>query len=118
MPTKVSNTLERETSTGSREIKASLIRTKGGPFEFETLHLEGSRVDEVLVRIVATGICQTDAHVRDQEYQTPLPAVFGHEGAGVVEQVGGLLDTFQRVFRNPKRTRIAAIRKYFHNASQ
>lgn len=85
MQTKVSTTLERETSTGGREIKAALIRTKGGPFDFETLHLEGPRVDEVLVRIVATGICQTDAHVRNQEYQTPLPAVIGHEGPGVVE---------------------------------
>jgi aryl-alcohol dehydrogenase len=40
------------------------------------------------VRIVATGICQTDLHVRDQEYPVPLPAVLGHEGAGVVEAVG------------------------------
>ncbi len=84
------SSLEAECETGKkvREIKAALVRKKGGPFEFETLHFEAARVDEVLVRIVATGICQTDAHVRDQEYQAPLPAVFGHEGAGVVEQVG------------------------------
>lgn len=84
------NILETASKTGTkgREIKAALVRRKGGPFELETLHLEAPRVDEVLVRIVATGVCQTDAHVRDQEYQTPLPAVFGHEGAGVVEQVG------------------------------
>jgi aryl-alcohol dehydrogenase len=56
----------------AREIKAALVRKKGDPFELGTLHLEPPRVDEVLVRIVATGICQTDAHVRDQEYQTPL----------------------------------------------
>jgi hypothetical protein len=97
MPTKVSNTLDAAYETGTkREIKAAVIRTKSGPFEFETLHLDAPRVDEVLVRIVATGICQTDAHVRDQEYQTPLPAVFGHEGAGVVEQVGSAVTSVAR----------------------
>ncbi|KPI04018.1 Aryl-alcohol dehydrogenase [Actinobacteria bacterium OK074] len=40
------------------------------------------------VRLVATGVCHTDAIVRDQWYPTPLPAVLGHEGAGIVEKVG------------------------------
>jgi len=62
-----------------REIKAALVHKTGDPFEIGTLHLEAPRVDEVLVRIVATGICQTDAHVRDQEYQTPLLCVL-HAG--------------------------------------
>jgi aryl-alcohol dehydrogenase len=52
--------------TESRTIKAAVVRTKGGPFEMETLQLEEPRMDEVLIRIVATGVCQTDAHVRDQ----------------------------------------------------
>jgi aryl-alcohol dehydrogenase len=89
MQTKVSNTLEAACASGSkvREIKAALVRRKGGPFELETLHLEAPRVDELLVRIVATGVCQRDAHARDQAYPVPLPAVLGHEGAGVVKRV-------------------------------
>ena len=42
----------------------------------------------VLVRVVASGICQTDVHARDGFFPIPCPAVCGHEGAGVVEQVG------------------------------
>ena len=44
--------------------------------------------DELLVKIAASGMCQTDQHGRDGYYNTPLPAVFGHEGAGVVAAVG------------------------------
>ena len=51
----------------------------------ETLELDAPRDDEVLVRIVAAGICHTDMI---GTALTPLPAVFGHEGAGVVEAVG------------------------------
>jgi aryl-alcohol dehydrogenase len=50
--------------------------------------LEKSRPDEVLVRIVATGMCHTDMVARDQLYTVPMPVVLGQEGAGVVEQVG------------------------------
>jgi aryl-alcohol dehydrogenase len=39
-------------------------------------------------KIVASGICQTDAHARDQEMPVPTPIVLGHEGAGVVERCG------------------------------
>ena len=73
----------------TREIKAAVIRKKGGPFQIETLTLEEPRPDEVLVRIVATGMCHTDMVARDQLYTVPMPVVLGHEGAGVVEQVGG-----------------------------
>ena len=72
----------------AREIKAAVIRKKGGPFQIETLTLEEPRTDEVLVRIVATGMCHTDMVARDQLYTVPMPVVLGHEGAGIVEQVG------------------------------
>ena len=39
-------------------------------------------------RVVTTGICQTDGHVRNQDDPVPLPLVLGHEGAGIVGQVG------------------------------
>jgi aryl-alcohol dehydrogenase len=55
----------------------------------ECCRLDEPRNDEVLVRLVATGICHTDMAMRDHKiYPIPHPAVFGHEGAGVVERVG------------------------------
>jgi len=65
-----------------------VVREKGGPFSIETLSLEGPRRDEVLVKVVATGLCHTDLVARDQGYPVPHPIVLGHEGAGVVEEVG------------------------------
>ncbi len=70
------------------QITAAVARAKSQPFSVEPLELEEPRPDEVLVRIVGTGVCHTDLIVRDQYYPTPLPAVLGHEGAGVVERVG------------------------------
>src|SRR5262249_2706732 len=48
--------------------------------------------DEVVVKIVATGICHTDLHARDGYFAMPYPAVYGHEGAGVVAEVGAAVD--------------------------
>lgn len=70
------------------QISAAVVRKAGGDFTIETLTLEQPQADEVLVRIVATGLCHTDLVVRDQVLPTPLPAVLGHEGAGIVEAVG------------------------------
>lgn len=71
------------------EITAAVTSETGGPFALRELELEEPRTDEVRVRIVAVGVCHTDMVVRDQELPTPLPAVLGHEGAGVVDGVGG-----------------------------
>jgi aryl-alcohol dehydrogenase len=76
-----------DTST-AREITAAVIRKKGGPFQIATLTLEEPRSEEVLVRVVATGMCHTDMVARDQLYTVPMPVVLGHEGAGLVEKVG------------------------------
>jgi aryl-alcohol dehydrogenase len=70
------------------QITAAVVREKGQPFAIEALELEEPRADEVLVRVVGAGVCHTDLIVRDQWYPVPLPAVLGHEGAGVVERVG------------------------------
>ncbi len=56
---------------------------------FETLDLEEPRDDEILVRVVATGVCHTDIAMRDRTFPVPQPVVLGHEGAGIVERVGG-----------------------------
>src|ERR1700744_5688794 len=70
------------------QITAAVARERFGRFTIETLDLAEPRPDELLVRVVASGMCQTDQHGRDGYYDTPLPAVFGHEGAGVVAAVG------------------------------
>jgi aryl-alcohol dehydrogenase len=54
----------------------------------ESLELEEPRAHEILVRVVATGVCHTDIVVRDGMMPTPMPVVLGHEGAGIVERVG------------------------------
>ncbi len=68
--------------------KAAVIREKSGPFCIEDVVVGEPQADEVLVRIVASGICHTDLIVRDQVMPPGPPAILGHEGAGVVEAVG------------------------------
>jgi aryl-alcohol dehydrogenase len=71
------------------KIKAAVVWEKSGPFKIEEIELDEPRDDEVLVRIVGTGICHTDLGARDGHLPIPPPpSVFGHEGAGVVEKVG------------------------------
>jgi Zn-dependent alcohol dehydrogenases, class III len=70
------------------DFNAAVVREKGGRFAIETVTLEEPRPHEVLVRIAGVGMCHTDLVVRDQYFPTPLPAVLGHEGSGVVEAVG------------------------------
>lgn len=69
-------------------FNAAVVRAKGGPFKIECVSVEDPRDHEVLVRIAGVGVCHTDIVVRDQYFPTPLPAILGHEGAGVVERVG------------------------------
>ena len=71
------------------DITAAVARSSHGPFTLEPAVLDAPRADEVLVRIVGVGLCHTDLIARDQFIPIPLPAVLGHEGAGVVEAVGG-----------------------------
>lgn len=72
----------------TQQARAAVIEQTDGPFIMQDVTLEAPRPDEVLVRMVATGICATDAHVRRQLLSTPLPVILGHEGAGIVERVG------------------------------
>ncbi|MFA5111203.1 MAG: NAD(P)-dependent alcohol dehydrogenase [Desulfobaccales bacterium] len=72
------------------QIQAAVLRGRAG-LQIDTLELEGPREDEVLVRLKATGICHTDIDFLD-DWDGP-PVVLGHEGAGVVEEVGKDLKT-------------------------
>lgn len=69
-------------------IKAAVTHSIGSDFRIEEVNLDGPKDDEVLVKIVSGGVCHTDAVSRDQLIPVPLPAVLGHEGSGIVEEVG------------------------------
>jgi aryl-alcohol dehydrogenase len=70
------------------QVTAALVESKHADFRLETLELADPASDELIVRVVASGICQTDVHGRDDYFGIPFPCVFGHEGAGIVERVG------------------------------
>jgi aryl-alcohol dehydrogenase len=72
------------------KIQAAVLRAADKPYSRERLELRAPRADEVLVRIVGTGMCHTDMMPRAAEFAAlaPMPIVTGHEGAGVVEAVG------------------------------
>lgn len=74
--------------------RAAITRTKGGRFEIEDVTISAPAPGEVLVRVLAVGVCHTDLIVRDQYYDVPLPSVLGHEGAGTVEAVGAGVTAF------------------------
>lgn len=68
-------------------IKAAVTQEQGQDFEWQAIELADPALGEVRVRIVATGVCHTDAVARDLGI-APFPIVLGHEGAGVVESLG------------------------------
>jgi aryl-alcohol dehydrogenase len=71
------------------KIEAAIARGVDRDFVIEPVDLEEPRVDEVLVKLVATGICHTDIFMRDHKiYPIPHPVVLGHEGAGIVVRTG------------------------------
>ncbi len=70
------------------QIKAAVARQQNSPLSLETLELEDPLDTEILVKVVATGVCHTDMVVVAGMMPTPFPVVLGHEGAGIVEKVG------------------------------
>ena len=76
-------------------INAAVVSERSGPFVIDTLELCEPRADELIVRVVASGMCQTDLHGRDGYFASPYPAVYGHEGAGVVHAVGSAVREFR-----------------------
>ncbi len=71
------------------KTRAAILRSGHGPFSIEEIELADPNADEVLVRMVATGMCHTDLLAREMPPELFAgPVVNGHEGAGVVEAVG------------------------------
>jgi S-(hydroxymethyl)glutathione dehydrogenase/alcohol dehydrogenase len=74
-------------------MKAAVLIQPGSPLEIEELSISNPGPHEVLIRTAACGLCHSDLHFIDGAYPHPLPAVPGHEAAGIVEAVGSEVRT-------------------------
>ncbi len=74
-------------------MKAAVLREVKTPLQIEEVALSKPGPHEVLIRTAAAGVCHSDLHFVEGSYPFPLPAVLGHESAGVVEQVGSEVRT-------------------------
>ena len=79
------------------KTRAAVAHRAGAPLSIETVDLEGPRLGEVLVEIKATGVCHTDQFTLSGDDPEGLfPAILGHEGAGVVVDVGPGVSTLRK----------------------
>ncbi|MGH8165139.1 MAG: alcohol dehydrogenase catalytic domain-containing protein, partial [Rhodanobacteraceae bacterium] len=79
------------------KVQAAVAHKAGAPLSIETVELEGPRGGEVLVELQATGICHTDAFTLSGDDPEGLfPAILGHEGAGIVVEVGAGVKSVRR----------------------
>ena len=79
------------------DVRAAVAHKAGAPLTVETVQLEGPRAGEVLVEIKATGICHTDEFTRSgADPEGIFPAILGHEGAGVVVDIGPGVTTLKK----------------------
>ena len=74
-------------------MKAAVLRQVKTPLVIEDVAIGKPGPHEVLIRTAAAGVCHSDLHFVEGAYPYPLPAVLGHESAGVVEQVGSEVRT-------------------------
>lgn len=68
--------------------RSAVVPEKEAAFEIQELELRDPRPHEVIVEVAAVGVCHTDIIMQQQFFPVTFPAVFGHEGAGIVRQVG------------------------------
>ncbi len=76
-------------------MKAAVFREMGKRMEIEDISISKPIGREVLVRLKAVGVCHSDMHILTGDLQLPLPAVLGHEAAGIVEEVGPEVHTIK-----------------------
>jgi Zn-dependent alcohol dehydrogenase len=79
-------------AAATRLVSAAVARSPSAPLTIETLELRAPRQDEIVVKVVATGLCHTDIAVKERDL-CAFPMVLGHEGVGVVEEVGASVST-------------------------
>ncbi|MDR7443600.1 MAG: alcohol dehydrogenase catalytic domain-containing protein, partial [Armatimonadota bacterium] len=72
-------------------MKAAVLQEAKKPLVIQEVEIDEPGPREVVVRTVAAGVCHSDLHIADGDLPAPLPMVLGHEAAGVVEKVGGLV---------------------------
>src|SRR6204780_629232 len=70
------------------KTKAAVVYEPGKPIEIEELDLDGPQEGEVLIRYTHAGLCHSDIHIAHGDLEARLPMVLGHEGAGIIEEVG------------------------------
>ena len=79
------------------KVRAAVAHKAGAPLSVETVDLAGPKAGEVLVEIKATGICHTDEYTRSgQDSEGVFPSILGHEGAGIVVEVGAGVTTLRK----------------------
>src|SRR5258708_9087379 len=78
--------------TTTTSIRAAVLDRPGVPTRVETLDLDPPGEGEVRVRMLASGVCHSDLHVRDGEWERAGPIVLGHEGAAMIEELGPGVD--------------------------
>jgi S-(hydroxymethyl)glutathione dehydrogenase/alcohol dehydrogenase len=79
------------------DVQAAVAWRAGEPLSIETVQLDGPRAGEVLIEIKATGICHTDEFTRSgADPEGLFPVIFGHEGAGIVVDVGPNVTTLKK----------------------
>ena len=71
------------------DVRAAVAFEAGQPLSIEKVHLAGPKAGEVMVEVKARGVCHTDSFtLSDADPERPFPTILGHEGAGVVVEVG------------------------------
>lgn len=70
------------------KTKAAVLLEAGKPFEIMELELDGPGAGEVLIKYTAAGLCHSDLHLTDGDLPPRYPIVGGHEGSGIIEEVG------------------------------
>jgi S-(hydroxymethyl)glutathione dehydrogenase/alcohol dehydrogenase len=78
------------------KARAAILWELNQPWSVEDVELDDPEPDEVLVKMAASGLCHSDEHLVTGDIPIALPAVGGHEGSGIVEQVGSRVTTLQR----------------------
>src|SRR5215213_4829484 len=90
------NARRNQGGVGNMETRAAVAWEVGKPLSIETITIEGPKAGEVLVEVMATGVCHTDAYtLSGLDSEGKFPAILGHEGAGIVREVGAGVTTLK-----------------------
>jgi Zn-dependent alcohol dehydrogenase len=97
---------------GNMKSQAAVAWEANKPLTIETVDVEGPKAGEVLVEMMATGVCHTDAYtLSGLDSEGKFPAILGHEGAGIVREIGAGGDqcSSRRSCHSPLHTRMSGV---------